>query len=114
MYNFTFARTPAPLNQQIKTAGPSAPLLSSQILHVLLYVVAAAAGAVTHAGMSALQWLRVRQRYEKMRDAVFYEFMLLLFQPAPLLLIVMWPGWVLVGALWYYSGGEPAGALAEA
>jgi hypothetical protein len=50
--------------------------------------------------------LQVRQRWTRFKDAVFYEFMLLLFQPSVLILVVLWPGWVLVIALWLWTGGS--------
>jgi hypothetical protein len=49
------------------------------------------------------QVLQVRKRWARFKDAVFYEFMLLLFQPSVLMLVVLWPGWVLVIALWLWS-----------
>jgi hypothetical protein len=59
--------------------------------------------------------LEVHRRWDRFKDAVFYELMLLLFQPSVLMLVVLWPGWVLVIGLWLYSAiGGKAAAVVEA
>lgn len=108
MLNHSLARSSAP-DRATQNRWPSVALL-----HILLYVAASVASTASSLSAVLLQWLRIRQRWEKLRDAVFYEFMLLLFQPSPLLLVVMWPGWLLVGALWYYFGGDAAGEIMAA
>lgn len=38
------------------------------------------------------------RRSEPARQRLFFEFMLLLFHPAPMVMLIFWPGWILVGA----------------
>ena len=38
------------------------------------------------------------RRSEPARQRLFFEFMLLLFHPAPMIMLIFWPGWILVGA----------------
>lgn len=68
---------------------------------------AAAIAATRHAavwlgGMLVTALLEVRNRVREVKDKVFYEFAWLLFSPCPLLLVLLWPGWILVGGLWVW------------
>ncbi|RPA92275.1 hypothetical protein L873DRAFT_1817925 [Choiromyces venosus 120613-1] len=52
----------------------------------------------------------LRLRWRKFKDALFYEMMLLLLQPNPVMLILMWPGWIVVLAVvvwrWWAGAGD--------
>lgn len=43
-------------------------------------------------------------RWRRFKDALFYEMMLLLLQPNPVVLFLLWPGWIAVVGLWWYWG----------
>lgn len=119
MLNHQLARTAPSRRHSINIPlgaqpGSSLRLLFLQLLPPLIYLLATVAGAIGYVFSTILiQPLRrlaatllLRQRWQRLKDAVFYEFMLLLFQPAPVMLVVMWPGWVLVGVMWYLMGRE--------
>ncbi|KAL7276979.1 hypothetical protein RUND412_000016 [Rhizina undulata] len=46
------------------------------------------------------------KRWERVKDKVFYETLLLLLQPNPFILVLMWPGWIFVGAWWLWWTGS--------
>ncbi|KAA8908837.1 hypothetical protein FN846DRAFT_647246 [Sphaerosporella brunnea] len=85
-------------------------LLLTHLLHTI-YLLLTFTKVLLKNTFLSLDWCRVyiaqhfeiRQRWERFKDAVFYEFMLFLFQPSVLMLVVMWPGWVLVIGLWLWS-----------
>ncbi|KAG0138291.1 hypothetical protein HOY82DRAFT_588634 [Tuber indicum] len=56
------------------------------------------------------QGLDLRLRWGKFKDALFYEMVLLLLQPNPVMLILMWPGWIVVLAVvvwrWWAGAGD--------
>ncbi|KAI5817211.1 hypothetical protein BZA77DRAFT_311081 [Pyronema omphalodes] len=83
-----------------KTAIESTSLIRQQIR--LLVTVATFLGYLAALPFSYISnTLLLRKRLQKAKDAIFYEFMLLVFQPAAPLLILMWPGWIFFGALWW-------------
>ena len=42
------------------------------------------------------------RRSEPARQRLFFEFMLLLFHPAPMIMLIFWPGWVVVGGVYVW------------
>jgi len=56
-----------------------------------------------------LKMLGIPKRWERFKDAAFYEFALFMSQPSPLLLVLMWPGWALVAVVWWVSSREGRG-----
>ncbi|KAG0639182.1 hypothetical protein HOY80DRAFT_964417 [Tuber brumale] len=56
------------------------------------------------------QGMGLRLRWGKFKDALFYEMVLLLLQPNPVMLILMWPGWIVVLAVvvwrWWAGAGD--------
>ena len=42
------------------------------------------------------------RRTEPARQRLFFEFMLLLFHPAPMIMLIFWPGWVVVGGVYVW------------
>ncbi|PWW71667.1 hypothetical protein C7212DRAFT_338913 [Tuber magnatum] len=56
------------------------------------------------------QGMSLRLRWGKFKDALFYETILLLLQPNPVVLILMWPGWIVVLLVvvwrWWAGAGD--------
>ncbi|PUU82143.1 hypothetical protein B9Z19DRAFT_1190614 [Tuber borchii] len=56
------------------------------------------------------QVMSLRLRWGKFKDALFYEMLLLLLQPNPVMLVLMWPGWIVVLAVvlwrWWAGAGD--------
>lgn len=56
------------------------------------------------------QVMSLRFRWGKFKDALFYEMLLLLLQPNPVMLVLMWPGWIVVLAVvlwrWWAGAGD--------
>lgn len=55
----------------------------------------------------------LKKRYNKLYDKVFYEVLLVLLQPNPVVLVVLWPGWWVIGLVcgvsWVFGGFSGAG-----
>ncbi|KAI5785232.1 hypothetical protein FPQ18DRAFT_352296 [Pyronema domesticum] len=84
-----------------KAAIESTSLVRQQIR--LLVTVASFLGYLAALPFSYMSnTLLLQKRLQKARDAIFHEFMLLVFQPAAPLLILMWPGWIFIGFLWWF------------
>jgi len=56
------------------------------------------------------QGMSLRLRWGKFKDALFYEMLLLLLQPNPVMLVLMWPGWIVILAVvlwrWWAGAGD--------
>ena len=47
----------------------------------------------------------IRKRFDRLKDRLFYETLLLLQQPSLVLLVLLWPGWVLVFGVCLWACG---------
>ncbi|KAI5805093.1 hypothetical protein EDC01DRAFT_641973 [Geopyxis carbonaria] len=56
---------------------------------------------VHYLSRQALWMLRARKRWQRLNEALFREFAMLVMQPNPLLLVLLWPGWWVIGGLWW-------------
>ncbi|KAI5849119.1 hypothetical protein BZA05DRAFT_83217 [Tricharina praecox] len=113
----TSTNTSTRVSSPTTAASPSPPStfthLLSQLTHTIFILLAFAntirllLGAGVRNSLCCLQQLSKRagihRRWNRFKDACFYELLLLLFQPSPVLLILMWPGWVLVVGLWLWG-----------
>ena len=47
----------------------------------------------------------IHRRFDRLKDRLFYETLLLLQQPSLVLLVLLWPGWVLVFGVCLWARG---------
>lgn len=85
-------------------------VIASTVLYILLrlqsllsIVLRQVFYTVQHAWRTAKAVVRhAWKRTEKARDKVFFEFMVWILNPHAVALLVFWPGWILIGALWVW------------
>jgi hypothetical protein len=98
----TMRRTPsaAEIRTAMSSSAPATPLLTlvlalrqiHRLLSLLLRPILAAI-------LTLLQ--RAWRRTEKFRDRCFYDFVVLLVNPYVVALVLFWPGWIVVGVVWW-------------
>ena len=82
------------------TATAAAPLLAA-LLHLTTAILAHLRLLFTNfATLARLAW----QKTEKFRDRCFYETLNFLVNPHALVLVLFWPGWVVVVLVWWALG----------
>ncbi|KAI5840766.1 hypothetical protein DFP73DRAFT_174550 [Morchella snyderi] len=92
--------SPKPTNTSRSSRHASSPLMASifSLFSVNLFAYI----------LSYLSWATrvLAQRWRRLKDALFYEMMLLLLQPNPVVLLLMWPGWIVVVGAWLWWGRD--------
>lgn len=73
----------------------------SQLIATAAYYITKEA-CIRGAKTSVVVTKEAYRRSEPARQRIFFEFMLLLFHPAPMIMLIFWPGWVIVGAVYVW------------